>query len=118
MNKNLKDNFDAQQLFLALILDLPWFEIIGGLWSIGRKIIRGFASEGIYEVLDYECKLELKDSDGKKARIEKWEKIRYLQDYITTYQDQAWGDGEILLNYRCSLVNPLTNIDWDTKLSN
>ena len=39
---------------------------------------------------------------GKNARIQKWEKIRYLQDYVTSYLDQAWGDGKILLNYRCS----------------
>lgn len=102
MKKNLSDNFEIPQWLLAVVLDLPWFEMAGKLWSIGRKIMRGLASEGVYEVLDYECKLELKDKDGKNARIQKREKIRYLQDYITSYQDQAWGDGEILLNYRCS----------------
>jgi len=52
--------------------------------------------------LDYECKLILKDRAGNIATVQKREKIRYLQDYVTSYQDEAWGDGEILLRYRCS----------------
>ena len=107
MNKDQKDSFDVQPWFLVLALDFPWFEFIGKLWNIGRKIIRGLASEGIYEVLDYECRLELKNKDGKNARIKKRQKIRYLQDYVTSYQDQAWGDGKILLNYRCSPGAPV-----------
>ena len=39
---------------------------------------------------------------GKRASFRKREKVRYLQDNIIAYQDQAWGDGEILLRYRCS----------------
>jgi hypothetical protein len=30
-----------------------------------------------------------------------------LQDYVTAYQDQAWGDGKILRNYRCSPGKPV-----------
>ena len=86
----------------SLLLDLPWIEIAGEAWKIGRKAIRGLANEGIYEVLDYETSLELHDTKGKKASLKKREKIRYLQDHIIAYQDQAWGDGKILVNYRCS----------------
>ena len=32
----------------------------------------------------------------------KKDKVKYLQDYITAFQDQAWGNGEFLLNYKCS----------------
>ena len=102
MDTGSKDSLGIQQWILALFLDFPWFEIIGRLWGVGRKIIRGLASEGVYEVLDYECQLELRGKHGRDARITKREKIRYLQDYITSYQDQAWGDGNILLNYHCS----------------
>lgn len=102
MNKSQKNDFDVQQVFLAFAFGLPWFEIMGKVWNIGKKIIRGLAIEGVYEVLDYECQLELRDKDGQNARIQKRQKIRYLQDYITSYQDQAWGDGKILLNYHCS----------------
>jgi len=102
MNNSLNDRFSLQQWLLALVLDLHWLEVLGDLWRIGRKIIRGFASEGFYEVLDYECGVELKDREGNKAKIYKREKIRYLQDYITSFQDQAWGNGEFLINYKCS----------------
>jgi len=87
---------------ITMALGLPWFQIIGQLWKFGRKIMRGLANEGIYEVLDYKCTLELLDTEGKNALVQKQEKVRYLQDNIIAYQDQAWGDGEILLDYRCS----------------
>jgi len=60
----------------------------------------GAVSQGLYEVLDYEATLELKDKRGKRACVRKYEKVRYLQNNIITFQDQAWGDGKILINYR------------------
>jgi hypothetical protein len=61
----------------------------------------------MYEVLEYESTLELKDRGGKQATFKKREKVRYLQDNVIAYQDQAWGDGEILLNYRCTPGTPV-----------
>lgn len=61
----------------------------------------------MYEVLEYDSTLELKDINGEKAVFKKREKVRYLQDNIIAYQDQAWGDGEILLDYRCSPGKPV-----------
>ena len=34
-------------------------------------------------------------------------RVRYLQDHILAYQDYAWGDGEILRNYRCTPGTPV-----------
>jgi len=93
---------DLKPQVLTIALDLPWFQLLGRIWKIGRKIVRGWSREGVYEVLDYECQLELKDKKGNLATIQKREKIHYLQDYITSYQDQAWGDRNVFLNYRCS----------------
>lgn len=98
----MQDNSESRYRWLSFVLDPRWIEAIAQIWKLGRKILRGLTNEGIYEVLDYECQLELRDKDGNLASIKKREKIRYLQDYITSYQDQAWGDGEILVNYRCS----------------
>ena len=56
----------------------------------------------MYDVLEYESTLELKDRGGKRATFQKREKVRYRQDNIIAYQNQAWGDGEVLLNYRCA----------------
>ncbi len=102
MNDNTLDNSNLKTGLFAILLDLPWLATIGSVWRIGRSILRGFANEGIYEVLDYECTLELKDKEGVKAVIHKREKVRYLQDNIIAYEDQAWGDGEILIDYHCS----------------
>jgi hypothetical protein len=93
---------------LALIFGLPWVEIVAEFWRYGRKLLRGLAAEGTYQVLDYECAVELVDKTGKLAIIHKRERVRYLQDYLTTFQDQAWGDGRILLDYRSS---PGTAVD-------
>ena len=49
-----------------------------------------------------EWEQKLKDKDGKQALVRKRQKVRYLQNNIIAYQDQAWGDGQILINYRCS----------------
>ena len=102
MDNSQSNSFSLQKWLLAFVLDLHGFEIIGQLWKIGRKIIRGLASEGVYEVLDYECTIELLDKEGTTAKIHKRERIKYLQDYITSFQDQVWGNGDFLLNYKCS----------------
>ena len=69
--------------------------------------MQGRSNNGMYEVLEYESTLELKDRGGKRATFKKQEKVRYLQDNIIAYQDQAWGDGEILVNYRCTPDTPV-----------
>jgi hypothetical protein len=102
MEEQSKNQDSPLMKAIGIAVGLPWFELIGELWKVGRKVMRGLASEGIYEVLDYECRLELQDRDGQHAVVQKQERVRYLQDYITTYQDQAWGDGEIFLDYKCS----------------
>ncbi|MCZ7570760.1 MAG: hypothetical protein M5U01_19545 [Ardenticatenaceae bacterium] len=81
---------------------LSWLEILAELWKMGRQIARGLATEGMYEVLEHESTLELVDRRGERATFRKRQKVRYVQDNIIAYQDQAWGDGEILLNYRCT----------------
>ena len=90
---------------LQLVLDLmnqPILEVLIEAWKVVRKIGRGLTDEGIYEVLEYETQLELYDNQGKTAEFRKRQKVQYRQNNIIAYQDQAWGDGEILLNYRCS----------------
>lgn len=57
---------------------------------------------GMYEVLEYETELELKDGKGQKAVFTKRQKVRFLQDNIIAFQDKAWGDGKIFADYKCS----------------
>jgi hypothetical protein len=67
-----------------------------------RKAIQGRSYRGLYEVLECESTLELRDRKGNRATLKKREKVRYLQDNVVAYQDQTWGDGEILLHCRCT----------------
>lgn len=86
---------------VGVILTLPWLELLAGAWKLTRLLWRGLTDEGMYEVLEYESVLELKDRKGKIAKFSKRQKVRYLQNNIIAYQDQAWGDGKILIDYRC-----------------
>jgi len=92
---------------ITVTLGLPWFEVFGEIWKQGSKLFRGQANEGMYEVLEYESTLELVDRLGKKALVKKREKVKYLQDNIIAYQDQAWGDGKILIDYQCKPGKPV-----------
>src|SRR5258708_16127239 len=56
----------------------------------------------MYEVLELEERLELCEEHGKQAVLYKRERVRFLQDNIIAYQDQAWGDGNIFADYKCS----------------
>jgi hypothetical protein len=58
--------------------------------------------EGMYEILEYDSVLELKDHKGHVAVLERRQKVRFLQDNIIAFEDQAWGEGEIFSEYQCS----------------
>ena len=85
-----------------LVRSLPWANISLELIKLVGSVLSGTPSQGMYEVLEYDSILELLDNRGERAKFSKRQKVRYLQDNIIAYQDQAWGDGEILLKYRCS----------------
>jgi hypothetical protein len=86
----------------AALLGSPWLEVLAEGWKLGRKLWRGLADEGMYKVLEHEATLELLDTKGKRALVHKRQKVQYLHNNIIAYQDQAWGDGEFLVNYQCS----------------
>lgn len=92
---------------LTSVLGQSWYGIISGLWGIGHSIINNLTNNGIYETLDYESTLELHDRAGTKATFKKRKKIRYMQDDVIAFQDYAWGDGKILLNYRTNRGIPV-----------
>jgi hypothetical protein len=81
-------------------LGLPWIRALDNLIKLTR-IVKSRFRKGLYEVIEYNTTLELKDKKGIWATLRKYEKVRYLQDNIIAFQDQAWGDGKILVNYRC-----------------
>jgi len=52
-NENRKIQTRLDQL-AAILLHLPWLEIVTDLWKAGKKVLRGLADEGMYEVINYE----------------------------------------------------------------
>ena len=84
-----------------------WSTAAERIWEFGKDTLRRVISDGVYEVLDYESKLEILDCKGTKASFRKVKRVRYLQDNIIAFQDHAWGDGHILLNYRTNRGKPV-----------
>jgi hypothetical protein len=87
--------------FASLIkwLNPDTLNLVGQLWNLWGRF---FSPQGLYEVLEYESCLELLDINGKQAVFTKRQKVRFLQDNVVAYQDQAWGDGQIFAEYECS----------------
>lgn len=83
------------------------FPILSDLYSWGKSIIRNNKKPGMYEVLDYESTLELLDAKGENAIFQKIEEVKFLQDNIIAFQDQAWADGKFLREYMVSPGEPV-----------
>lgn len=92
---------------MDLLGKIPWQKLGINGWDILHGLMRKLINQGMYEVLEYESTLELLDKEGKEATFYKRQRVRYLQDNIIAYQDQAWGDGRILLDYRCTPGYPV-----------
>jgi hypothetical protein len=90
---------------LTLLADLNNAQVLALLPLIGRGLRYFLAATidvGMYEVLDFASDLELHDTKGKNATYHKREAIRFLQDNIIAYEDQAFGHGDIFADYQCS----------------
>ncbi len=91
--------------------DTVWLKLLNALLSSNTvRIIREIVgvlqrlryAPGLYEVLEQQIHLTLKDEAGKYASYYKQQRVRFLQDYVIAFQDTLWGDGDIFRNYRCS----------------
>lgn len=72
------------------------YEIFAQLFSFSFH-----KKQGMYEIIDYDSTLEL-SATGKTATFLKRQKVEFLQDNIISFQDFAWGEGEMFDNYKCS----------------
>jgi len=86
---NHNDNPSPLDKLIAILLRRSWLDVLGDVGKIVRRIVQGRSYRGLYEVLDYEATLELEDQRGRRATFKKREKVRYLQDNVIAYQDQA-----------------------------
>ena len=67
MEKQSKKQGSLIAKVIRLAAGLPLSELIPELIGAARKLLRRRTPEGVYEVLDYECRLELLDRKGKRA---------------------------------------------------
>lgn len=81
----------------------------------GQRFMQKLCQGEMYEVLEYDSILELHDIKGEKATYKKRQKVRFLQDNIIAFEDQAWGDGKILIDYKCSPGSPVDRYRLDYK---
>lgn len=94
-------SLNIQELW-QFILNQDLVQLVKIVVEASRSLRRFHQPPGMYEVLEYHARLELHDTKGKRATYFKEQRVRFLQNSITTYQDQAWGDGNIFADYRCS----------------
>ena len=87
--KNDSEDRNPLDRIIFILLGLPWSEALTELWKMARKALQHRLGAGMYEVLEYESMLKLQVRGGKTATFRKREKVRYLQDSIIAYQDQA-----------------------------
>lgn len=79
-----------------------WIPLVLQFYKDVRTWLRRSLHGGVYEILEYESILELLDAKGERAVFKKRLRVKFLQDNVIAFQDYAWGDGQALLNYRCS----------------
>ena len=94
------------RIFLPVVVS-DWFSLAIEAWRIIRRLLSRRVQEGVYEILDYDSVLELQDPQGEVAVFKRRQRVRFLQDNIIAYQDHAWGDGNILADYKCSPGAPV-----------
>ncbi len=75
--------------------------VLFSLLDMLRALAPG-AAQGMYEILDYDSTLDLKDAQGKTAVFKRYQRVKFLQDHIIAFQDHAWGDGKIFAGYKIS----------------
>ena len=114
-DKEHNDSQNPLTKLITILLKLPRLEVLGDVWEIVQRVVQVLSPKNMYEVLEYESTLILKDRGGKRATFKKREKVRYLQDNVIAYQDQVWGDGEILIKYRCTPGIPVDRYQFGHK---
>lgn len=103
MLKTLPAKFDSRLLrWVFPIVTSEAFDLFFKALRLLWRQLRREWHEGMYEILEYDSVLELQDEKGQTAYLKRRQKVRFLQDNIIAYEDQAWGEGEIFHDYQCS----------------
>ena len=84
-----------------------WKSFVPRFFRFLRQLTKRKRSNALYEILDYDVTLDLTDPTGAQAIFKRKQKVRFLQDHVIAYQDEAWGDGEVVAGYKCSPGAPV-----------
>lgn len=87
---------------LLACFSLEWLTVLPDLYRLLHQWWHSYRHEGTYEVLSYRATLELLDAKGKTSIFKKQQRIKLLQANIIAFEDYAWGDGDIFVDYKCS----------------
>lgn len=94
---------DSPTLLFRWLWSLTSLSQLTTLWDLYQTTKQWWqGNTDLYEILDYEAELELLDGQGEKAIFRKRQKVKFLQNNIIAFEDYAWGDGNILTDYKCS----------------
>jgi hypothetical protein len=55
--------------------------------------------QALYEVLSFDATLQLQDTRGETAVLERDQQLRFLQDGVVGLYHQVWGAGELFADY-------------------
>jgi len=86
---------------IALRDPIQAFQKLLDAWAVLNRLQDKLRYHGLYEILNYNATLEIKDSKGEEAVLIRRELIRFLQDNVVAIHDHAWGDGELFADYHC-----------------
>lgn len=91
---------DAQKILRRI--SPQWVSLVLDLIESIQAYVKQNAPEGLYEILEYDSKLELLDTQGHTALLTKHQRVKFLQDHVIAFQDYAWGEENVLADYTCS----------------
>lgn len=85
---------------LLQILNPDLLAVAYDLWQLSRAHL--LPPTSLYQVNSLDIGLELCRADGSDAIYTKRSRVRFLQDHVTAYRDQAWGEGILFSEYSCA----------------
>lgn len=87
---------------LLACFSLEWLTVLPDLYRLLHQWWYRYRHEGTYEFLTYDATLELVDPQGKTAVLKKQQRVKFLQTNTIAFEDYAWGEGKIFVDYKCS----------------
>lgn len=95
-------NLTAEFKTLIRRISPQWISLVLDVIESIHSYVKQNLPEGLYEILEYETRLEMLDRQGRTARLTKHQRVKFLQDHVIAFQDYAWGEGNVLADYHCS----------------